>query len=173
MGNQDCRYIYFFVDSFTLMEDNMNTNTRLMFSEEKHKEMVYKTFEEASLNANNNVRSKQAEVKAGAYEAQDAFMIYGGLDQVRKQKAEVISLIGKLYHSPYCYHIEIKSEEGGKEHYYLSECESLNETVTVINGGTIVPFKQDKERPMLSALFGCVHDKTKKARKYYVTTIQQ
>lgn len=148
------------------MEKNMNTNGRLIASEENYKELVYRTFEMERLNASENVRKKKENVDSGAYEAQDSFMIHGGWAQACKKEAEIVRLINKLYSSPYCYHIEIRSEEGGKEHYYLSECESLNKTVPVLQDGTIVPFKQDKERPMLSALFGCVHDKTKKVRKY-------
>ncbi|MGN0804129.1 MAG: UvrD-helicase domain-containing protein [Candidatus Coproplasma sp.] len=141
-------------------------NARLMLSEEKHKEAVYESLEADRLNADNKVRGKQADVSSGAYEAQDSFMPYGALDIANKQKAEVVSLIRKLYDSPYCYHIEIESEGGDKEHYYLSACESLNNIVPINNGGTIVPFKQDKDRPLVSALFGCVHDRTKRERKY-------
>ena len=56
----------------------MNTNGRLIASEENYKELVYRTFEMELLNASENVRKKKENVDSGAYEAQDSFMIHGG-----------------------------------------------------------------------------------------------
>lgn len=130
----------------------------LLRSEERYKEKVYRVFDNMCESARKRVESKNEAVYEGAYEDQDAFMVYGELAGAHKSLAETDALIASLYKKPYFAHVEVKEEgepESESEHYYLSDCESLEHTISIGLDGCLIPFKQDKKRPISVALFHC------------------
>lgn len=129
-------------------------------SEERYKEEVYRKFDEMRLIESDAVRLKQNYVDSGSYDDQEAFMVYGELASAKKSRYETETLVRKLYKKPYFAHIEVR--EGGEEqseHYYLSDCESLDKTISIGSDGFLLPFKQDKQRPISVALFHCYQTK--------------
>ncbi len=135
---------------------NMPTNihTALFNAEEIHKEKVYCTFDKMCKEANKKVREYQNIVNRGAYDDQEAFMVFGGFGDAKISWHQKESLVQKLYPKPYFAHIEAEDPDGiGSEHYYLSDCETLNEMIMIGNNGYLFPFKQDRKRPVSSALF--------------------
>lgn len=129
-------------------------------SEERYKEEVYRKFDAMRSYARDTVKSKKAYVNSGSYDDQETFMTYGELAGAVKSRHDIEALVQKLYRRPYFAHIEIREEnEEINEHYYLSDCESLDQTVSIGSDGFLLPFKQDKERPISVALFHCYQDK--------------
>lgn len=132
----------------------------LFQTEERHKEKVYKNFDSMRSSARKSVDDRKADVNAGAYEDQEAFTVYSSLAGATKSLAEAEALVAKLYRKPYFAHIEAQEEgESSSEHYYLSDCESLERTVFIGHDGYLLPFKQDRERPISIALFHCYQSK--------------
>ena len=128
--------------------------------EEKLKEKVYKVFDAMSSEASSGVRRQKSSVDGGAYDDKEAFMVHGQLSEAHRRKHEVEKLISQLYDSPYFSHIEMTFEgEDDVDHYFLSDCETLEETVNIGNDGLLLPFKQDNKRPISKALFHCYQAK--------------
>ena len=136
----------------------INIQAALLQSEEQHKEAVYRQFDTMRKAAGVSVDNAQAGVNRGAYEDQEAFMMHSALNGARQHRHETEALVQKLYKRPYFAHIEARNEDDS-EHYYLSDCETLDQTVTIGRGGTLVPFKQDRDRPISLALFHCYQAK--------------
>lgn len=129
--------------------------------EEKLKERVYKTFDDMYLSASSDVRKQQSVVEKSAFDDKEAFMIHGQLSEARCRKHEVEKLISQLYYRPYFSHVEMSLEDDENicDHYFLSDCESLDQMVQKGDDGYLIPFKQDSERPLLKALFHCYQAK--------------
>ena len=137
-----------------------NKQAALLQSEEKCKESVYKTFDKMRKNASDSVVAAQAKVDGGSYEDQEAFMVHDVLNGAWRCRHEAELLVQKLYKRPYFAHIEAHDDDSSyTEHYYLSDCESLDQMVTIENDGVIIPFKKDENRPISLALFHCYQDK--------------
>lgn len=138
----------------------VNKQAALLQSEEKCKESVYKTFDKMRRNASDFVDVAQAKVDGGSYEDQEAFMVHDVLNGAWRRRHEVEFLVQKLYKRPYFAHIEARDEDSSfSEHYYLSDCELLEQMVAIGNDGVLIPFKQDKDRPISLALFHCYQGK--------------
>lgn len=137
-----------------------NSQTVLFQTEEQHKETVYRQFDVMRKAAGVSVGNAQASVDRGAYDDQEAFMVHGVLNDARQHRHETEALVQKLYKRPYFAHIEARFEgSNDSEHYFLSDCESLDQTITIGLNGTLVPFKQDRDRPISLALFHCYQTK--------------
>lgn len=146
----------------------MNYSLEELFeSEEKLKESVYLEFDKRKKVVSEAVRNSEAYVESGSYDDQDAFIPKGDMWTARKKRQLVESLIQKLYGRPYFAHIELK-EQGysGSEHFYLSDNESLDEVLQIGVNGHLVPFKQDRDRPITSALFHCYQSKKSEEVRY-------
>lgn len=138
----------------------VNKQAGLLQSEEKCKESVYETFDKMRRNASDAVDAAQEKVDSGSYEDQEAFMVHDVLNGAWRRRHEAEFLVQQLYKRPYFAHIEARDEDSSySEHYYLSDCESLNERVPVGNDGELIPFKQDQNRPISLALYHCYQDK--------------
>lgn len=144
----------------------VSSQAALFQTEEQHKETVYREFDKMRKAAVDSVDNAQQDVNSGAYEDQDAFVMHGALSGAKKHRHETEALIQKLYKRPYFAHIEAKgedSDDSGGEHFYLSDCETLDRIVTIGHDighdGTLIPFKQDRERPISLALFHCYQSK--------------
>lgn len=137
------------------------TQDKLRLEEEKLKERVYKTFDDMSSAASSAVRSQQSVIGRSAFDDKEAFMVHGQLSEAQKRKHEVEKLISQLYCRPYFSHVEMCSEgeEDERDHYFLSDCESLDQTVQIGHDGYLIPFKQDSERAISKALFHCYQAK--------------
>lgn len=132
---------------------SFNSSNTLLRTETKYKENVYRTFDEKRSEANAAVKSNRRYVDSGAYEDQAAFMARSSLNESESRRHSVDRLIQKLYRKPYFSHIELR-EEGESEisHFYLSDCEQLDESVRIGNDGLLLPFKKDEKRPISTAL---------------------
>ena len=139
----------------------VSTQETLFSNEEKLKEKVYNKFDKMTSDAFNSVRQKQNAINSGSYDDKEAFMVHGDLSAAQKKRQHDERLVNKLYDAPYFAHIEVafEGDEDDKEDYFLSDCESLNETVIIENGGVLLPFKQDPQRPISGALFHCYQAK--------------
>ncbi|SCP97795.1 helicase domain-containing protein [Anaerobium acetethylicum] len=137
------------------------TQNKLFVEEERYKEEVYRTFDGMASSASSEVRLKKASITRGSFDDKEAFMMQGQLSGAEKRRREIEQLVGKLYDRPYFSHVEVSMEddEYDREHYFLSDCESLNEMVPVGKDGYVLPFKQDRERPISGALFHCYQSK--------------
>lgn len=136
-------------------------NDRALFlSENQHKEDVYETFDKIRSKINASVKNSQSVVDAESYEDQDSWIAHSELGIAKRKRSEAESMIEDLYARPYFSHIEIIEEgELESDHYYLSDCERLDHLVSIENGGNLIPFKQDKERPFFVALFHAYQQK--------------
>lgn len=139
----------------------------LLRSEETYKEEVYRAFDHMRLFARDAAEAKKSYVDSGAFEDQDSFMAYSDLAGANKSRSETEKLIQKLYKRPYFAHVEVREEsETNSEHYYLSDCESLDGMVNIGTDSYLLPFKQDKERPVSIALFHCYQSQKGKPVRY-------
>ncbi len=134
---------------------------KLRLEEEKLKERVYKTFDEMSSDASSSVKSHQETIDRNAYDDKEAFMLHGQLSDAQKRKHEVETLVSKLYYRPYFSHVEtnFEDDEDDINHYFLSDCELLDQTVQIGHDGYLIPFKQDSKRAISKALFHCYQAK--------------
>lgn len=137
------------------------TQDELYRKEEKLKELVYSKFDQMQSEAVASVNGAKSSLDGGGYDDKEAFMIHGSLNQANQRWREVHSLIGKLHESPYFAHVEASfdTEDGDLDNFYLSDCESLEDTITTEDGGMLLPFKQNPDRPISSALFHCYQAK--------------
>ena len=133
---------------------------KLRLEEEKLKERVYKTFDDMASDASSDVRSQQAILDKSAFDDKVAFTVHGHLSEAHRRKHEVEKLIAQLYYRPYFSHVEMSFEgEDDVDHYFLSDCETLEKMVQIGHDGYLIPFKQDNARAISKALFHCYQAK--------------
>ena len=132
-----------------------NTYDELVRTENRHKEKVYGAFDAMRSEASATVASKKKYVDSGAYEDHSSFMAYGSLATAEKHRKTVDVLVQSLYHSPYFAHIDLQ----GLGNFFLSDCESLDEAITIDGNGMLIPFKRDSQRPISEALHKCYQQK--------------
>lgn len=133
---------------------------KLRLEEEKLKERVYKTFDDMASDASSDVRRQQAVLDRSAFDDKVAFTVHGQLSEAHRRKHEVEKLIAQLYYRPYFSHVEMSFEgEDDVDHYFLSDCETLEKMVQIGHDGYLIPFKQDNERAISRALFHCYQAK--------------
>ncbi len=137
----------------------MSNLQKNLFKDEKAlMEKVYKEFDKRIGDAEKNVRYHSKTVDKGGYDYHEEFIVKGHLGEAERNLNKIDRLVGKLYNKPYFSHVRVKDTgEGDEENYFLSDCPSLDEVVFIDDGhnGYIVPFKQDKNRPISYALFHC------------------
>ena len=139
---------------------SVNSRSELFQAEEQYKETVYRQFDKMRKAAGTSVNTARSGVDRGSYDDQESFMMHNGLNSARQRQHEIETLIQKLYKRPYFAHIEAKFEESDdSEHYFLSDCETLNQTVSIGSNGLLLPFKQDRNRPISLAMFHCYQSK--------------
>ncbi len=147
-----------------------NSKKQLKQHEEELKEKVYKEFDDMTRNASSDVDSDTRTVNDGHYEDQDSFIAYGQLSSSRKNMHEVSRLVNGLYKKPYFAHILVENQNRNNEqNYFLSDCESLDQALNIGYMGTegmLIPFKQDKDRPISKALFHSYQSKKGKPISY-------
>ncbi len=137
------------------------TQDELLKEEERLKEEVYRKFDEMTSSATSSVRARQDDITQSSFDDKEAFMVHGELSSARKHRHEVAKLVGKLYDSPYFAHVVVSLDDNpdDKENYFLSDCESLEQIVIIGNNAMLLPFKQNKDRPISGALFHCYQAK--------------
>ncbi len=142
----------------------------VILSEERYKESVYNEFDHRLKLAGQKVDKAQDSVNRGSFDDHDAFMVYGSLSGAEREWNRTDYIIKQLYKTPYFSHIEMKEKgEDEVEHYYLSDCENLEETVPIGDDGWLLPFKQDKEKPITAALFHCYQSKKGEPITYFAS----
>ena len=145
------------------------TQVNLFKDEEKLKEKVYGELDRRKEEAAGDVTSAKKTLDHGAFEDQDAFVPNSQLAGAREKRHKTERLVGMLYDRPYFAHVKVKYDgDGYEDDYFLSDCETLDESVPIKNGGMLLPFKQDDRRPISGALFSCYQAKNGKRASYKV-----
>ena len=148
----------------------MTDSKKLFKSEEHHMNTVYQAFDAKRKEAANDVTNKSQEVSAGIFDDHDAFIAHGTLSKAFKKQHETESLIQSIFEKPYFAHIEAKFNSGGTQHFFLSDNESLNETINIGDSGWLLPFKVDPNKPISKAMYRCYSAKDGKPIEYQVTS---
>ena len=127
--------------------------------ENAHKEDIYNALDEELNEKHQAVIKKKDYVSSGAFDDHDAFTAHSDLNIARKQQQSTEEIIQALYSSPYFSHIDVLSDnESEVEHYFLSDCETLDEAILIKaqnSSGFLLPFKLDPKRPVSAALQQC------------------
>ena len=145
------------------------TQVNLFKDEEKLKEKVYGELDRRKEEAAGDVNSAKKTLDHGAFEEQDSFIPNSQLSGAKEKRHKTERLVGMLYDRPYFAHVRVKYDgDGYEDDYFLSDCETLDESVTIKNGGVLLPFKQDEKRPISGALFSCYQAKNGKRASYKV-----
>ena len=129
---------------------------KIFAREEKHKELVYQTFNRMRREVEEKVQEKEKALEESAFEQQLAQLAYSALTKAKNDKAVVENIVKLLWEKPYFNHIEIQElGEISTEHYYLSDLSSLDESINIDGNGVLLPFKKDPDRPLYTELFRC------------------
>lgn len=135
------------------MEISSNYHTNPWNEEEKLKESVYSFIENNLAYNKANVDKGKRYVDSGAFDDHDAFIAYNSLSKAETEEIKSKRLYLSIFPSPYFSHMVIKDEDGELIQIMLSDCADLDQTINVSSNSQIVPFKQSKDKPMLSMLF--------------------
>lgn len=123
--------------------------------EEQLKDNVYASLELREKIAYVNAQNVQKEFGAGRFEDRYTHVVAGEYSHVQKQSDDERRLVKSLWENPYFAHIQLAvTEDDSIEHYMFSDSESLEEVVYITEDRStcIVPFKQNRERPLLNKL---------------------
>ena len=124
--------------------------------EEKVKEDVYNTLLGMRKDAVEQTNWSKKQVNDGNFEEADSFVVYQQLQMAKDKKDIAESLVKSLYEKPYFAHLrlrEIDDHSDETSDYLLSDNPDLDTIILTKDGGVLIPFKQDEERPMYSAVF--------------------
>ena len=139
----------------------------LLQEETRYKDAVYHALDEEIQAAKENVSDKCAEVRRGAYEAQDSFVPYRERGGAYKNLNAVNRRVQSLYARPYFSHVELNmSDSKETEQYFLSEVPSLDQMLPVDADKFLVPFKKNAETPMWEQLFRCYQSRNGLPQSY-------
>ena len=139
----------------------------LLQEETRYKDAVYHALDEEIQAAKENVSDKCAEVRRGAYEAQDSFVPYRERGGAYKNLNAVNRRVQSLYARPYFSHGELNmSDSKETEHYFLSDVPSLDQMLPVDADKFLVPFKKNAETPMWEQLFRCYQSRNGLPQSY-------
>lgn len=139
----------------------------LLQEETRYKDAVYHALDEEIQAAKENVSDKCAEVRRGAYEAQDSFVPYRERGGAYKNLNAVNRRVQSLYARPYFSHVELNmSDSKEAEHYFLSDVPSLDQMLPVDADKFLVPFKKNAETPMWEQLFRCYQSRNGLPQSY-------
>ena len=139
----------------------------LLQEETRYKDAVYHALDEEIQAAKENVSDKCAEVRRGAYEAQDSFVPYRERGGAYKNLNAVNRRVQSLYARPYFSHVELNmSDSKETEHYLLSDVPSLDQMLPVDADKFLVPFKKNAETPMWEQLFRCYQSRNGLPQSY-------
>ncbi len=142
-----------------LKDSDFGRDDKLFEQEEQLKESVYKTLESKYSGVYARVKAIQDQIGGGRYDDQESFMLHGDLAEAIRTQTKTEKMVGALYAKPYFSHIEVEFKKNEKEDYFLSDNESLDEVVDIGHSAHLLPFKQDKKRPISGALFHCYQAK--------------
>lgn len=139
----------------------------LLQEETRYKDAVYHALDEEIQAAKENVSDKCAEVRRGAYEAQDSFVPYRERGGAYKNLNAVNRRVQSLYAKPYFSHVELNMSDSKEiEHYFLSDVPSLDQMLPVDADKFLVPFKKNAETPMWEQLFRCYQSRNGLPQSY-------
>ena len=142
-------------------------HSALLQEETRYKDAVYHALDEEIQAARENVSDKCAEVRRGAYEAQDSFVPYRERGGAYKNLNAVNRRVQSLYARPYFSHVELNvSDSKGSEHYFLSDVPSLDQMLLVDADKFLIPFKKNTETPMWEQLFRCYQSRNGLPQSY-------
>lgn len=124
--------------------------------EESNKDIIYKFLDEEFTKAEKKLNEEIAYQQSGKYDDLDGSMVAQGVTIARENFDNAEEQRNLIVKYPYFGHIRLKNENELSE-YFLSDSTDLDTAIAINTPDDremiIVPFKQDSERPMLSALF--------------------
>jgi exonuclease VII large subunit len=133
--------------------------------EETHfMDVFYKSFEDDIKKLRQDQASADRYYQSGGFEDQDAFTAandaYKASDRVHQKKLQY----KELFEHPYFAHLSFHPEHLGIRddlHIFLSDNENLESMLSLSSdpNSMIIPFKQDDQRPFLTAAFHCYQAK--------------
>lgn len=136
-----------------VMMDQSNQRDSKWCEEEILKDSVYSSLKKALKGSNTAVTQAQKYVESDSYEEKDAFIAYNELSTARSKESTAKREYTSVYEKPYFSHLKINENGNATLHMLLSDNADLERVVFVGQDTQIVPFKQSRERPMLTALF--------------------
>ncbi len=135
---------------------DLMSSDALWRSENTYKEQVYDVFDDMRSRAHAGVVQCQAHVDREAFEEQISFLPHSELATAREKQRKVERLLTTLCPAPYYAHIELESEaRSDPQQFFLSDCETLEQAIPIGDAGLLLPFKEDKARPISAALIRC------------------
>lgn len=151
------------------------SDSKARHEEERHKELIYESFESDMRSAANDVRNASDYFESGRYEDQDAFLAAAPVASARDVLHSIRQRNNALYRNTYFAHVEVL-EDGSTttEHYFLSNSEGLDELLWIDREDAdcaIIPFIQDRERPFLGAVFECY--RLRSGEDFEITTLDR
>lgn len=140
------------------------TKEQLLAEEEALKESVYTSFQKEMEKSNRAVLQAKTSLDSGGYESQFVSVFASDLSKQRRHQLQITREIKSLYNKPYFSHIRLfVPDDKDVIHCLLSDCPDLDEIKTIEHGeageALIIPFKQDAQRALFTALFGAYQAK--------------
>ena len=140
------------------------TRDQLLAEEEAIKESVYTSFQKEIEKSNRAVSAAKKDLKSGGFESQFVSIYASDLEKQRQKQLQTTKEIQSLYKKPYFSHIRLTVPEDGEIiHCLLTDSPDLDEIRTVEREGEsealIIPFKQDTQRMLFTALFSAYQAK--------------
>lgn len=123
--------------------------------EENLKNLAYASFDRQIKDAVQAQYEAKEVFEAEKYEEQDKFIVAGNYYSAQKEAISVRKRLRSLMAKPYYAHICIQwKEENETQHFLISDDEQLDQSIDIKDDKSvsIVPFKDDADRPLLKDL---------------------
>ena len=123
--------------------------------EENLKNLVYTSLDRQIKDAAQAMHEAKEVFEAEKYEEQDKFIVAGNYYSAQKEAISIKKRLGSLMAKPYYAHICIQwKEENETQHFLISDDEQLDHSIDIKDDKSvsIVPFKDDADRPLLKDL---------------------
>lgn len=126
-------------------------------------EQIYSGLDNKLQKAKDNKENAIRDWNSGNFDYQDAFTAAGEKSTASKKAFDMEKHIKTIQTRPYFAHIalHITDEEEEEEDIFLSANEELDTAERIDDKNIVIyPFKQDREKPLISAVFRCYQEKT-------------
>ena len=116
-------------------------------------ERVYDSLKKALNSSTAAVKQAYQNIESDSYEDKDAFIPHNEFHAARRKEYAVNREYASICKRPYFSHLKICENNSTALHMLLSDNADLETVVFIGQDTQIVPFKQSRDRPMLTALF--------------------
>ena len=144
--------------------------SKLESSEKQHMGLVYNKLESILSNAEREANEKRRVAKLRLSDDHHYQIAYGQWASCEKKYQRTKAWVESVYEKPYFAHIEATFSTNDKsennQHYYLSDSESLDKSITIDDSHRLIPFKADLRFQLSNALFRCYHARNGKAEHF-------